>query len=80
MAEMTITIDAEAYDRLRQMQKPGESISQTIKRVIRPPLDLDAWLEDMKQHPFSRDAVQAIEQQIASRDVPSSRKPPYGLP
>jgi hypothetical protein len=39
MATKTITVDLEACKRLKQAQKPRESFSQTIKRVVRPPVD-----------------------------------------
>ena len=35
MATKTISIDVEAYQRLKSVQKENESFSQTIKRVIR---------------------------------------------
>ena len=44
MATKTITIDVDAYDRLKRVQRPTESFSQTIKRVVPRPLDLEAWL------------------------------------
>ena len=37
MPRKTITIDLEAYHRLQQNQLPNESISQVIKRLIKPP-------------------------------------------
>ena len=41
MAVKTITIDTDAYDRLKGVQKANESFSQTIKRVVRKPVDAD---------------------------------------
>lgn len=71
MATKTITIDLEAYDRLKGAQKPNESFSQTIKRVVRKPFDVDAWLKKIDQ--LSPEAVEAIEQQVANRRRPSRR-------
>jgi predicted CopG family antitoxin len=42
MARKTIRINLEAYERLKNHKKPSESFSQTIKRVVRPPFDVDA--------------------------------------
>jgi predicted CopG family antitoxin len=67
MATKTITIDTEAYDRLKSVQKTDESFSQTIKRVIRKPVDLRAWFDKLAKDPVSPEFVKAVEQQIASR-------------
>ena len=67
MATKTISIDLEAYDRLAGVKNPNESFSQTIKRVIRKPLDLEAWLRRLEDDPLGADAARAIERQIAGR-------------
>jgi predicted CopG family antitoxin len=74
MATKTITIDLEAYKRLKGVQKPNESFSQTIKRVIRKPFDVDAWLKKFEQNPISKEAAEAIEYAIASRKIRSTRE------
>ena len=70
----TISIDLEAYERLKQVQRENESFSQTIKRVIRPPFDLDAWLRGTSKLQLSKEAITAIEQQIAGRRRRSPRR------
>ncbi len=39
-ARKNITIDLEAYERLRALRRDKESISQVIMRVVRPPFDI----------------------------------------
>jgi predicted CopG family antitoxin len=63
----TITIDVEAYERLKSVQKPDESFSRTIKRVIRRPTDLRAWFAAMDHHVMSRGAAEAIAEQRSRR-------------
>ena len=73
MATKTITVDLEAYQRLKSVQRSNESFSQTIKRAIRPPMDVDAFSKRMGAPSLSREATEAIEQQVASRHQPSER-------
>jgi len=67
VATKTITIDLDAYDRLKSVQKPTESFSRTIKRVIRRPTDLKAWFAAMDRSPMSAEAVAAIEERVRER-------------
>ena len=48
MATKTISIDIEAYERLRSVRKDNESFSQTIKRVVKPPFDFEAFQNDWR--------------------------------
>ena len=73
MATKTITIDLEAYERLRSVRHDNESFSQAIKRVVKPPFDFKAWLRNLDKLSISEQAADAIEAQIASRDRPSNR-------
>jgi len=74
MATKTISIDVEAYDRLKAVQKENESFSQVIKRVVRKPLDVRAFLSKINRHPMSEEATAAIESHVRRRHRPSGRR------
>ena len=44
MATKTIAIDLGPYRRLSQARRDDESVSRVIKRVVRPSLDVHAYL------------------------------------
>lgn len=74
MATKTISIDLEAYDRLKAVQRETESFSQVIKRVVGKPLDVDAFLKGIGRQSLSDEATAAIEAQVKKRRRPSGRK------
>src|SRR5687767_7467805 len=76
MATKTISIDLEAYERLKSVQKENESFSQTIKRVIRKPIDVEQWLASLGKDPMSDEAIDAVEQVIAQRRAPQNMSRP----
>jgi predicted CopG family antitoxin len=67
MATKTIRLDVEAYEQLKSAQKATESFSQTIKRVVRKPVDLRAWFAAMDRSPLSRQAADAIARHVKAR-------------
>ena len=70
MAVKTITIDMEAYDRLKRAKREGESFSQTIKRITPKPFDYEAWLKSFGKDPAGPDFIEAVERQVAQRRAP----------
>ncbi len=73
MATKTITIDLDAYNLLKAVQKDTESFSQLIKRVVTKPLDMQQFRKRLSSHPLSEEAAQAIETQVQNRQIPSRR-------
>jgi predicted CopG family antitoxin len=73
-ATKTISIDIEAYERLRSARHDKESFSQTIKRVVKPPFDYEAFRKRLEGLSLSEKAAEAIEEQIRNRRRPSNRK------
>src|SRR4051812_38565309 len=72
MATKTISIDLEAYERLKSVQKEHESFSQTIKRVVPKRIDFEQWLASIEQDPLSDDAVAAVEEVVARGRSPQN--------
>jgi predicted CopG family antitoxin len=74
LATKSITVDLEAYNRLAKAKRGNESFSETIKRVVKAPPNLDAIMREMGKHPLSDDTVAAVEEIVASRRSRSRRK------
>jgi predicted CopG family antitoxin len=74
MATKTITIDTEAYRRLKGVKQNGESFSQTIKRVIHEPIDFKQWMISIEKDPLSDRAVEAVEAAVAGRREGRNRR------
>ncbi len=70
LTTVNIAIDSEAFERLKSVQRPDESLSQTIKRVVPQPFDLKAWLKRVEDNALSDEALDAIEEQVARRNDP----------
>jgi predicted CopG family antitoxin len=73
MATKSITIDLEAYERLKAHKRETESFSQVIKRLVSPPFDLDEYFRQIEADPMSQEAVEAVEEHIRFRHIPSER-------
>ena len=67
MATKSITVDLEAYNRLKKAKRENESFSETIKRVVPKPFDFDAWLETMRHNGLSDKCAEAVERHVATR-------------
>ena len=80
MAGKTITIDLEAYKRLKSAKRDEESFSQTIKRMIPKPLDLEEWFRKMARLNLPSSAIDAIEEQVNNRRKPINRGSRRALP
>lgn len=72
MAVKTITIDMEAYGRLKWAKHGNESFSDVIKRMFKPPVDIVTLVKNLND--LSDEAVNAIEQQVEPRRTKPARK------
>ena len=67
VATKTISIDIEAYERLRAAKRKEESFSEAIKRLVRHPVDLDEWFAELDREPMDKKAIRAIEKAVKGR-------------
>ena len=74
MATKTITIDMEAYRRLKRVKQETESFSQAIKRVVHEPIDFKQWMASIEKDPLSDEAAQAIDRVVSQRRNPRNRR------
>ena len=80
MATKTISIDTEAYERLKKRKKEGESFSEAIKRLVPKPFDLDKWFADLAKNPASDQFIEAVERVVTDRRAPQKMGARDALP
>jgi hypothetical protein len=74
MATKTISIDMEAYRRLKSARRDRESFSTVIKRTVRPSFDVRAYLDGLDAAPMSAAGVKATEEHVNARRAVSGRE------
>lgn len=79
MATKTISIDLDAYDRLRAVRRDQESFSETIKRVVRKPMSPDEVVRLFRDHALSPQAAAAVKRTVARRGRGHSRSGRRGV-
>jgi predicted CopG family antitoxin len=81
MATKTITIDVEAYERLKSVQQKNESFSQTIKRIAPKIVPIDELIETFRNvgSKLSDDFFEGVEAALAARNSEADRERMNGL-
>jgi predicted CopG family antitoxin len=76
MATKTITIDTEAYDRLKVVQQENESFSQTIKRVVPRPVSTEDLIALFRQagSKLSEGFFRGVQGALAERNTPADKE------
>ncbi len=67
MSTKTIKIDEEALSRLEAVKRGGESYSAVIKRVVKEPVNFEAWARKVRRNRLKPTTIRAIESHIKDR-------------
>jgi len=67
VATKTISIDLEAYERLKEAKGANESFSAAIKRLVPPVVDLDEWFAELDRAPLDPGTVDAVNEAVRGR-------------
>lgn len=67
MAVKTITIDMEAYKRLKRAKRGKESFSDVIKRRVPKPFDFDAFIKRVEKNSLGDKFADNVEKIVAQR-------------
>lgn len=73
MATKTITIDIDAYGRLKRLKRENESFSEVLKRVLPRRIDVDRLFADLDRAQPSRGFFAGVERQLENRNRRSRR-------
>ena len=81
MATKTITIDMEAYRRLSEVKRDGESFSQTIHRLMPPVISTEELIKMFRQAEprLSEGFFRGVEAAVASRQTDADLERINGL-
>ena len=81
MPPRTITIDAEAYHRLKSVKGEAESFSQTIKRVVPAPITTDELIALFRRagSELSEGFYRGVEAAVAARPAVDEKERMDGL-
>jgi predicted CopG family antitoxin len=70
----TIQIDIDAYERLQTTRRPEESVSEVIKRCVRPVRSAKEVLDELRKANLSDETLEAIGESVARRRRVRRRK------